>query len=156
MLNLSGTKRKVFTRDIQWFEAYGNYVKVWLKDEMLLANTTFKQLLDSLPHIDLLNPDRDNTINQSNDGIFAQIHKSYGVNLTQAKALTGDHLVMEDDTQIKIGKTFKKALKQRFCWLLVIVEIEQQFNPLKQKSAWEFILQALFLMLYYWSNCFQY
>ncbi|MAF58860.1 MAG: DNA-binding response regulator [Ponticaulis sp.] len=114
MLNLSGTKRKVFTRDIQWFEAYGNYVKVWLKDEMLMANSTFKQLLDSLPHIDLLNAALNNTVNQYNEGMFAQIHKSYGVNLGQAKALAGDHLVMMDDTQIKIGKTFKKALKQRF------------------------------------------
>lgn len=115
MLNLSGTKRKIYIRDIQWFEAYGNYVKVWLEDEMLLANSTFKQMLDSLPHVDLLSASQDNTANQFNEGLFAQIHKSYGVNLSRAKALAGDRLIMMNDIPIKIGKTFKKALKNRFC-----------------------------------------
>lgn len=114
MLNLSGTKRKVLTRDIQWFEAYGNYVKVWLEDEMLLANSSFKQLLDSLPHIDLLTASVDSPLGEHNNGLFAQVHKSFGVNLIKVKALNADHLIMADDNPIKIGKTFKKSVKQRF------------------------------------------
>ena len=114
MLNLSGTKRKVLTRDIQWFEAYGNYVKVWLEDEMLLANSSFKQLLDSLPHIDLFSAPLGAPLAEHNNGLFAQVHKSFGVNLTKVKALNADHLIMADDNPIKIGKTFKKSVKQRF------------------------------------------
>jgi DNA-binding LytR/AlgR family response regulator len=111
-LNLSGAKRKVDVSEIVWFEAYGNYVKVHLRDKVLLANSSFKGLLSQLPAIDLLNHVTDDyKLDAPNAAVFAQIHKSYGINLTELSLIENDHIELKDKTEIKVGKTYRKAVK---------------------------------------------
>ena len=109
-VNLGGSKRKVALKDIHWFEAYGNYVKVWLGDEMILVNSSFKNLMESLPVVDLLSEQID--INTQHSPLFAKVHKSYGVNLHLVEQVHLDHLILQSGVSVKVGKTYKKAAKQ--------------------------------------------
>lgn len=85
---------------IVYLEAYGNYVKVWTTQTMLLANSTLKQLLEGLPKVD-----------------FLQIHKSYVVNKKTLMCLNTDTVTLSGGVNLKVGKSFKLALKRHFSTL---------------------------------------
>ena len=99
VLKVGREKRKFLLEDIQFLEAYGNYVKLLSSDhqgvkgelDMTLVNTSIKQLLQELPG--------DN---------FVQVHKSFVVNRAHIQALNSEQLELRCGEQIKVGKSFKK------------------------------------------------
>lgn len=81
---------------IQYLESYGNYVKVWIKDECHLTPRTlssFKELLD----------DR-----------FEQIHKSYIVQKPMISFVEGNMVMMENGNQLSVGKSYRSLVRGLF------------------------------------------
>lgn len=106
IVQVDRTQHKVPVKDILWLEAYGNYVKLWLDDNVLLVNSTLKSLLEDL------------------QGSCAQIHKSYAVNLNKVVAVNSDFVTLQpvvtasDGTlssanrvKVKVGKSYKNFAK---------------------------------------------
>ncbi|XQW86415.1 LytR/AlgR family response regulator transcription factor [Thalassotalea piscium] len=90
VLKVDREKRKFQLHSITFFEAYGNYVKVWQQDKMTLVSCTLKHLLSELP-----------------SHIFVQIHKSFIINKEKVTIVTVDTVTLDNSTQVKIGKSFK-------------------------------------------------
>ena len=82
---------KVYFKDIQFLEAFGDYVKVILKDKTILTHSTFSKLIESLP--------KD----------FLRIHKSYSVNLKRLNHLSGNQISIDEHT-LPIGQTYKQSV----------------------------------------------
>jgi len=95
VLKVDREKRKFTLTDITLFEAYGNYVKLWQGDEMVLVSSSFKQLIEMLPKSQ-----------------FTQVHKSFVVNNAKVIAVETDTLTMDCGRTVKASKTFKKKLQQ--------------------------------------------
>ena len=108
VLPLSGSKRKVAIDDICWLQAYGNYVKVWLEDEMLLVSSSFKNILMELPSFQ---NEKDDRLLDAAESAFLQIHKSNAVNILNIRQVNLESVVLGNGTEVKIGKTFKKEIK---------------------------------------------
>ena len=95
--------RVVFIRaeEIDWIEAYDNYVRLHVGGKAHLLRQTMNELEAAL------NPDR-----------FARIHRSTIVNLDRVKELHphfNEHLVvLQDGTELKLSRTRKEWLEQ---WL---------------------------------------
>ena len=87
-------KRKLEIDSITVLEAFGNYVKLWQGDSMLLVSSTLRQLIEQLPQ------------NQ-----FVQVHKSFVVNTAQVTGVDKDHVRMQGDQLIKVGKMYKSGLR---------------------------------------------
>jgi len=94
MLKVDREKRKFTLADINLLEAYGNYVKLWQGDEMVLVNSSLKLLIEMLPNTK-----------------FSQVHKSFVVNNTKIIAVETDSITMECGRTVKVSKTFKKKLQ---------------------------------------------
>ena len=88
-LKVGRSLEKVTLTDITYLESYGNYVKVWVKDTMILANTTLKSLIDELP--------KEN---------FVQINKSTVINLTHIHSVTNKDVTLSDGQTKKVSKLF--------------------------------------------------
>ena len=93
VLKVDREKRKLLLSDISLFEAYGNYVKVWQGQQVTLATSTLKQVLQHLPA-----------------GQFVQVHKSYIVNRQHVSATDNEQLTLSNDRKLKVGKSFKHLL----------------------------------------------
>ncbi|KXI28294.1 LytR/AlgR family response regulator transcription factor [Paraglaciecola hydrolytica] len=93
VLKVDREKRKFLLEDISLLEAYGNYVKVWQAEQVALATTTLKQLMQQLPAQE-----------------FVQVHKSFIVNRQHISATNHEHIRLKNGRQIKIGKSFKQSL----------------------------------------------
>ena len=93
VLKIDREKRKLLLSDISLFEAYGNYVKVWQDQQVTLATTTLKQLLQQLPGQQ-----------------FVQVHKSFIVNRQHVSATDHEQLTLINGRQLKVGKSFKHCL----------------------------------------------
>lgn len=85
---------KVKFDEIHYIEAYGNYIKIYT-DTTLLTQQTLSEFLTKLP------------------AEFIRIHKSYVINFHQLKLVEGNHLVLENETSLPIGKSYKKAVLDR-------------------------------------------
>lgn len=90
VLKVDREKRKFTLADITVLEAYGNYVKVWQGDDMVLVNSSLKLLIEMLPNTQ-----------------FTQVHKSYVVNNAKVIALEANSMTMECGRIVKASKTFK-------------------------------------------------
>ncbi len=88
-LKVGRSLERVTLTDITYLESYGNYVKVWVKDNMILANTTLKSLIDELP--------KEN---------FVQINKSTVINLTHIHSVTSKDVTLIDGQTKKVSKLF--------------------------------------------------
>lgn len=88
-------QRRILLNDICYLEAYGNYVKVWLGDSMLLVNSTLKKLVAALP-----------------ESAFTQIHKSYVVHNHCVIGKDSDSVLLANQVRLKVGKSFKPVLGQ--------------------------------------------
>jgi two-component system, LytTR family, response regulator len=93
MLKVDREKRKFLLGDITWIEAYGNYVKVWQGEHMTLVSSTLKRLVQQLPRQQ-----------------FVQVHKSFIVNKDKVVAVDHDHVRIEGDRLVKVGRLFKQSL----------------------------------------------
>lgn len=90
VLNVDREKRKFILSNVTLCEAYGNYVKLWQGDDMILVRSTLKQLLHKLP-----------------EQQFMQVHKSYIVNVNHVIAVDAEFVRLKEELVVKIGKTFK-------------------------------------------------
>ena len=66
---------KLATDDIYYLEAYGDYIKIILKDKTLLIHDTFKNFLNQLP-----------------EQTFVRIHKSYAINTNKIEFIEGNQV----------------------------------------------------------------
>ncbi|MBB1449287.1 LytTR family DNA-binding domain-containing protein, partial [Pseudoalteromonas sp. SG41-6] len=92
-LKIDREKHKIQLSDIDMFEAYGNYVKVWQGEKALLASSTLKYILQEL------------------DTSFIQVHKSYVINKHKVVALSNESVQLASGVSVKIGKSFKQQVR---------------------------------------------
>ena len=85
---------KINFTDIQYIEAYGNYIKIFT-DKMTLTPQTLSDFLEKLP----------------ND--FLRIHKSYIINFNQLKLIDGNQVLLQNEVKLPIGKSYRKAVLDR-------------------------------------------
>ncbi|MFP4846216.1 LytR/AlgR family response regulator transcription factor [Winogradskyella sp. PE311] len=82
---------KVFYKDIQYVEAFGDYVKVHTETKTITTHSTFSKLIESLPHH------------------FLRTHKSFSINLNKMNHLSGNQITV-DTHVIPIGQTYKQTV----------------------------------------------
>ena len=81
--------------EIFYLESYGNYVKIWLKDEYLLTPRTLSAFEKELPESD-----------------FFRIHKSYIIHRPYIDYVEGNTLYMKNEKALPIGKSYRQQVKQ--------------------------------------------
>lgn len=80
---------KVQFDDILYLEAYGDYVKVFLNEKVVITHSTFTNILRELPDF------------------FIRTHKSFCMNLNKLNHLSGNQITIQS-YQIPIGQTYKQ------------------------------------------------
>ncbi len=83
--------------EIYCLESYGNYVKVWLKDDMLLTPRTLKSFESEL--------DQEK---------FPRIHKSFLIQKSFVKFIEGHQLTLKNQMTVPIGKNHRRGVKDWF------------------------------------------
>lgn len=78
--------------DILYIEAYGNYTKVYLSDQMLLNHNSISAMLTVLPSAN-----------------FRRIHKSFIVALDKIEAVEGNQLLIAEQ-KVPVGQTYRSAI----------------------------------------------
>lgn len=79
---------------IDYIEAYGNYIKLHA-ETMILVPQALTDFLKKLP-------------NQ-----FIRIHKSYVVNFNKLKLIEGNRLMLKNNIELPIGRSFKKSITRK-------------------------------------------
>ena len=94
---LKGDKKmhQVHLESILYIEAYGNYTKVFLEEEMIISHEKISSLEQLLPNED-----------------FLRVHKSFIVALKKIKIIEGNRIFIQKHT-IPIGQTYKNNLMTR-------------------------------------------
>lgn len=82
---------KLNLEDINYVEAYGNYVKIYTEN-MILTPQTLSDFLEKL----------------SDD--FIRIHKSFIINFNHLKLIDGNQIILQNDIKLPIGKSYRKAV----------------------------------------------
>ncbi len=85
---------KIHVDEIQYIEAYGNYIKIFT-EEMILTPQTLTDFLEKLP------------------SDFIQIHKSFVINFNKLRLIDGNQIVLQSGVKLPIGKMYKKAVLDR-------------------------------------------
>ncbi|MGB0982083.1 MAG: LytR/AlgR family response regulator transcription factor [Winogradskyella sp.] len=91
VLKENKTLHKVFYKDMQYIEAFGDYVKVHTKEKTVTTHSTFTNFLENLPRY------------------FLRTHKSYSVNSKRINQLLGNQITIDTYT-VPIGKTYKQTV----------------------------------------------
>ena len=81
--------------DITFFEAYGNYVKVWLNETVYLTPRTLSSFEEQL------------TDNQA----FIRVHKSFIIQKSQIDFIEASVITMNNQQTVAIGKNYKHITK---------------------------------------------
>jgi DNA-binding LytR/AlgR family response regulator len=79
---------------ILYIEAYGNYTKLYLKDEMIISHEKISDYEAMLP------------INN-----FMRVHKSFIISLNKINLIEGNRIMIEDH-EIPIGQTYKSLVSK--------------------------------------------
>lgn len=82
---------KLNLSEINYIEAYGNYIKIYT-DKMILVSQTLTSFLEKLSKK------------------FIRIHKSFVVNFDKLKLIDGNQIVLLNDTKLPIGKSYRKSV----------------------------------------------
>jgi len=95
---IKGDKKqyKINTENILYIEAYGNYTKIYFKDEMIVSHeriSDFEVLLAQKK--------------------FLRVHKSFIVALDKIKHIEGNRIIIESHT-IPIGQTYKSSISKLY------------------------------------------
>ncbi len=95
---LKGDKKthQIHTDDILFIEAYGNYTKVFLVEEMIISHEKISSLEELLPASD-----------------FLRVHKSFVIATNKIKMIEGNRITIRGHF-VPIGQTYKHNLKQFF------------------------------------------
>jgi len=83
-------------KDLLYIEAYGNYTKLYLKDEMIVSHEKISHYEDLL--------------NASN---FLRVHKSFIVAIDKIKFIEGNRILINDH-KIPIGQTYKSKINRLY------------------------------------------
>ena len=86
---------RVNLADLQYIEAYGNYIKLHVGNEVLLVAQTLSGFQERLPAEQ-----------------FVQVHKSYVVNVAHIQSLEGNQLTLGTH-EVPVGKSHATALRAR-------------------------------------------
>lgn len=86
---------KVEFETIDYIEAYGNYIKIFVSDTMILTPQTLSEFLAKLPKT------------------FLRVHKSFVINFNRLKLIDGNQIVLQNETKLPIGKSYRKAVLDR-------------------------------------------
>ncbi len=97
VLKVERELRKFNLSEVHCFEAYGNYVKVWQGQQMVLVNATLKQIFQQVATAD-----------------FIQVQKSFLVNKQHVVGLDSTSIRLSNQMQIKVGPAFKDQLNGIF------------------------------------------
>ncbi|WP_299361682.1 LytTR family DNA-binding domain-containing protein [Winogradskyella sp.] len=82
---------KIRFEDVQYIEAFGDYVKVHTKQKTITTHSTFSKFIENLPHY------------------FLRTHKSFSINLKKLNYLAGNQISI-DNHKIPIGQTYKQTV----------------------------------------------
>lgn len=85
---------KLNFEEINYIEAYGNYIKIYT-DTMILTPQTLSDFFDKSPDY------------------FVRIHKSFVINFDQLKLIDGNQIVLQNGTKLPIGKSYRKVVLDR-------------------------------------------
>ncbi|MEM9723783.1 MAG: LytTR family DNA-binding domain-containing protein, partial [Bacteroidota bacterium] len=93
---LKGDKKhhQVHTQDILFVEAYGNYCKVYLTEEMILSHEKISNLETLLA-----------------DENFLRVHKSFLVATDKIRLIQGNQIYLQEH-KIPIGQTYRSRVSQ--------------------------------------------
>jgi len=93
---LKGDKKthQIHTDDILFIEAYGNYTKVFLVEEMIVSHEKVSSLEELLPVSD-----------------FLRVHKSFIIAVNKVKIIEGNRITIGGH-YVPIGQTYKHNLKE--------------------------------------------
>jgi len=97
MLKVDKRQIQINSLDINYLESYGNYVKVWIDDTFHLTPRTLTSFEEQL-----------------NDDDFLRVHKSYIIHKPAINYIEGNRIILKDQTEIPIGKSYKQHLKDQF------------------------------------------
>lgn len=86
---------KILIKDIQYLQAYGNYVKVFRKDQVIIVRKTLSELEEELGQT------------------LYRLHKSYLVSPNFIKRVEDNKVVMNNDQILPIGKMYKHSFVKR-------------------------------------------
>ncbi len=81
--------------DIYFLESYGNYVKVWMKEEYHLTARTLSSFIGKIPETK-----------------FFRIHKSYIINKLHIDYIEGNSVMMKNAKLLAIGKNQRQDFKR--------------------------------------------
>jgi len=81
--------------EISFFEAYGNYVKVWVNEEVYLTPRTLSSFEEQL----------------ENNKSFIRIHKSFIIQKTHINFIEAGVIKMNNQQSVSIGKSYKHITK---------------------------------------------
>ena len=95
---IKGDKKyhQIASDDILYIEAYGNYTKIYLKDEMIISHEKISNFEALLP------PDS-----------FLRVHKSFIVAVDKIKLIEGNRIQIGDN-KIPIGETYKSIISRLY------------------------------------------
>ncbi|MCU0383016.1 MAG: response regulator transcription factor [Cyclobacteriaceae bacterium] len=97
VINWKGKKRKIFTDDILYIEAWGNYVKLFLNThECILWKISIRKFLT------LLNPEK-----------FIRIHRKTIANCTKLEKADCQHVYIGKQ-RLSVGRNYAKQVKKHF------------------------------------------
>ncbi len=82
--------------NLLYIEAYGNYTKLFLKDEMIVSH-------EKISYYDSI----------LNDGDFLRVHKSFIIAIHKIKFIEGNRIII-DGHKIPIGQTYKSQVNRLF------------------------------------------
>lgn len=82
---------KLYFVSILYTQSYGNYVKFYTREKMLLSQITTQEVESKLP-----------------PKLFIRVHKSYLVAVREISKISGGELFLKDGTILPIGKFYRK------------------------------------------------
>lgn len=88
---------QIDTADIQCLESYGNYVKIWLEEKMLLTSRTLSSFEKEL-----------------NSDVFYRVHKSFMINKVYVNFVEGNVIHLNNTMEIPVGKSHRFQVKEWF------------------------------------------
>lgn len=96
MVKSEGVIHKISANDIVYIEALGDYIKIQLQDQYLIVNESLINLRKRL-----------------SQDVFAQLHRSYLVNIYKVTAVMGNQ-VFCDKKALPIGRMFRESFLQKW------------------------------------------
>jgi len=93
---IKGDKKyhQVASEDILFIEAYGNYTKLYFKNEMIVAHEKISSFVELLPQ-----------------NHFLRVHKSFIVAIDKIKLIEGNRILIKEH-KIPIGQTYKNDVNK--------------------------------------------